>query len=310
MLTYRIDETERKCWQNKYNWNETMQTLTVFNNTLEQCTNFEFDQSEFESTIATEWNLVCKDATWAPLIQVTYMIGLLSGAPIFGAISDKFGRKTAILIATMIFSTAGPFIAFSPNFQVLLVMRFILAFALPGVYACSYVLAIEVISERWRSLAGNCFNLPFATGYTVLPIIAYFVRDWKPLQILCSLPSLFLFLTWCFLPESPRWLIRKGYLTKAESILRRAAAENGTTKAIPQDFSGIIKAIYEQEKESTKEASFWAAVKSGINEYLKLLKSPRMRSLFLTLCLCWFTIGMTYYGLGLNSQNLSTNRYM
>lgn len=51
------------------------------------------------------------------------MFGILCGSPIFGAISDRLGRKKAILVATIIFVIAGPLVALSPDFSVVMVTR-------------------------------------------------------------------------------------------------------------------------------------------------------------------------------------------
>lgn len=71
-----------------------------------------------------------------------YMFGILCGSPIFGAVSDKLGRKKSILVATIIFVVAGPLVALSPDFSVVMVTRFLLAFGSPGIYGTSFVLGI------------------------------------------------------------------------------------------------------------------------------------------------------------------------
>ena len=37
--------------------------------------------------------------------------------------------------------------------------------------------------------------------------VAYFIRDWQPLQLAISIPSLLLLSYYWFIPESPRWLL-------------------------------------------------------------------------------------------------------
>lgn len=56
------------------------------------------------------------------------MFGILCGSPCFGALSDQYGRKKTILIATIIFTLAGPLVALAPNFYILMIARFVLAF--------------------------------------------------------------------------------------------------------------------------------------------------------------------------------------
>jgi OCT family organic cation transporter-like MFS transporter 4/5 len=77
----------------------------------------------------------------------------------------------------------------------------------------------------------------------VLPGVAYYVRDWRHLQLALSAPSVILIFTWWFLPESPRWLLRKGRIVEAENILRQAAETNGRKKTLPSNFSTLVSKI-------------------------------------------------------------------
>ncbi len=78
-----------------------------------------------------------------------------------------------------------------------------------GIYGTSFVLVIEILGTDWRGLAGNLFCLPFAVGYMFLAGVAYYIREWRYLQLVLSIPSVILLATGWFLPESPRWLMRK-----------------------------------------------------------------------------------------------------
>lgn len=67
---------------------------------------------------------------------------MLLGIPILGLIADRFGRKSAILIGTVISVLAGPMVAYSQNLFALIVFRLILGFGTPGVYSASYILGV------------------------------------------------------------------------------------------------------------------------------------------------------------------------
>lgn len=68
------------------------------------------------------------------------MIGILFGSPIFGSMSDKIGRKKTTCVASAIFIVAGPLVALAPNFETLMLARFILGASSPGIYATCFVL--------------------------------------------------------------------------------------------------------------------------------------------------------------------------
>ncbi|OXA57254.1 Organic cation transporter protein [Folsomia candida] len=284
--------------------------LTVNRDDKFSCSNHEFDDSVFENTIVTDFNLVCKDDYLASTVQAMYMFGILCGSPCFGALSDQYGRKKTILIATIIFTLAGPLVALAPNFYILMIARFVLAFASPGVYGTSFVLVIEVLGPGWRGLAGNLFCLPFAVGYMLLPGVAYYIRNWRYLQLALSGPSLILLATWWFLPESPRWLLRRGRVEEAESILRQAAATNGRKKMLPTSFGDMVAKIGDYEKEETVSITWKKRLSSVLDGYASLLRSPKLRLRTLVIYFCWASISMIYYGVALNSPNLSADRYL
>lgn len=56
----------------------------------DECEEAEFDTSVFESTIVTEWNLVCNDFYLASLSQSFVMLGVMLGSMFFGMISDRY----------------------------------------------------------------------------------------------------------------------------------------------------------------------------------------------------------------------------
>lgn len=58
-------------------------------------------------------------------------------------------------------------------------------------------LALEMVGPKKRIYAGVGVNLFFTIGYFTTGIFAYFIRDWRTLQIALVLPSvLFLSYYW------------------------------------------------------------------------------------------------------------------
>ena len=129
------------------------------------CKSWDYDTSEFISTIASEvvslslgfalvflveiptertdflqFNLVCSRTFLVSLVQACYMFGILVGSPVFGAMSDKLGRRLTILISAIIFCIAGPVIGIAPNYATMMFGRFILGLSTPGVFATAFVL--------------------------------------------------------------------------------------------------------------------------------------------------------------------------
>jgi hypothetical protein len=71
---------------------------------------------------------------------------------------------------------------------------------------------------------------PFAVGESILGLVAVGIRDWKTLQIVCSVPIFALLLLYFILPESPRWLIATGRYEEAKKTIEKAAKMNKVQK--------------------------------------------------------------------------------
>ena len=72
----------------------------------------------------------------------------------------------------------------------------------------------EICGPKYRTYFGILTQFPFGIGAALLPIIAYFIRSWKSLQLAISVPCCLLGLYYFFVPESPRWLMAEGRIGK------------------------------------------------------------------------------------------------
>lgn len=64
-------------------------------------------------------------------------------------------------------------------------------------------------------------------GYAILPAYAYWLRDYKLMQLWSLIWMTFLLIWFYFMDESPRWLITNGQTDKAEVILAKILKING-----------------------------------------------------------------------------------
>lgn len=92
-----------------------------------ECSGFDFDRSTFESTLSTEWNIICDDAYQLSFSQSVYFGGMMIGVFVAGILSDKFGRKRVLITSVLGFSVAGILSAFSTSFSIFLLCRFFVA---------------------------------------------------------------------------------------------------------------------------------------------------------------------------------------
>lgn len=145
----------------------------------------------------------------------------------------------------------------------------------------------------------------WALGYIVMPGVAYVLRDFRYLQLACTLPEFLLLAWWWTLPESPRWQLTHGKVDEAEASIRKAARINGKcSTTIDRKIAKLKDKIeserqFELEMKSNKKASL-----------LDLMKTAAIRKYTLILFVTWFTNAFVYYGLSLNTNNLGGNPFI
>lgn len=198
-----------------------------------------------------------------------YRLGAMVLAPIFGMIvsyypsiilADNLGRRPAILISTVGVVGMSIFQAASNNYKILFVSRFLLGFfgAASGLAAPSLVSEISYPTHRgpMTALYNTFYNLGAIISAAVTLGCYYWPNystwAWRlptGLQGLLPLCSL-IFLYW--VPESPRFLIKKGKLKEARAMLEKWHAGNDLEVGgalVDLEFAEILGAV-EKEKES------------------------------------------------------------
>lgn len=276
------------------------------------CQEWEYDHSTYETTAVEEWNLVCEDKYRMSLIQSTYMAGVLTGALVLSELSDKFGRRTISLISSVGFVISSIAIAFVTHYSLFLTFRFLVAAFGSGFFLPNFVILMETVGPEGRTIMGMLYQCFFSVGFMLLPIIAYFVNEWRALELCISVPSVLLLLNYWFLPESPRWLMTSGRSEEALTILRQVAKTNGCTMPPQAELDKIISNIEKERKGNwrEKEPNLHQKLINFFRSTITLLSTKNMRRRCLIIFFAWFVVSMVYYGLTFSGGNINASPYL
>lgn len=74
---------------------------------IEKCTEFVFDSSISDTTIQSEWNVVCEDATLLNVIEMCFLAGAAIGSLSSGTLSDEYGRRHTLMIVVALQAIIG-----------------------------------------------------------------------------------------------------------------------------------------------------------------------------------------------------------
>ncbi|XP_037786103.1 organic cation transporter protein-like [Penaeus monodon] len=275
------------------------------NETL-SCYSRDFNFTQYESTVVTEWDLVCERRALYSTTQAVSQFGNFIGSFFFGFLLDSFGRRRVVLVCVALVVPAGFATALSPFYEVYILLQTLVACLLYGAYIGCFVIVMEVSAPRQRSSVGSLFAIPWALGYMATPGIAYLVRTWPWLQAAFTLPMTLLLVYFWWLPETPRWLVLKGRFREALRVLSWAARVNGRAlppaKGLLKDMEAIRNKVLAASR--TKESELSCA------KALFLLTAPSLRRTTAVTLFCWVAASLVYYGVSLNAANLSADPYI
>lgn len=173
---------------------------------------------------AKGWGVTASQLEW---IASASLIGAVLGALFCGRITDILGRKKVIL-ASAFLATIGTFLAgAATSIFVLVVGRLITGVAI-GVASFAVPLYIsEVSPTKMRGALVTLNQLLISVGFKLASISDYVIADdanpfcWRWMFYIGIFPGIALLLGMIFLPETPRWLIFKGFEEKGRAVLEK-----------------------------------------------------------------------------------------
>lgn len=169
------------------------------------------------------------------IIVGSVLIGGLLGTVFTGSLADRFGRRTMILVACIIFAIGLFFILISTSFLTLLFARLLLGIGV-GIIAVAVPLYLtETAPAKLRGRAVTLFQIFLTLGI----LLAYIVDklftgsgDWRSMFSMIYIPTAILFVSMLVLPETPRWLVVHKRLARAREVIRKFHGEEHIEREI------------------------------------------------------------------------------
>ncbi|XP_053272725.1 solute carrier family 22 member 7 [Pleuronectes platessa] len=264
-----------------------------------QCQNgWVYDNSTFRSTLATEWDLVCSSKGLNKATATAFFIGVMCGAPLFGFLSDRFGRRPLLLASYVTSMTFALLSAFSPSYILFVIMRFFTGMSLAGISIISIVLNVEWFSIEHRTFSGIIISLDWTIGNWLLVGLAYGINEWRRLMLIVTTPLILSLFTWRWLPESARWLLVKGRTEEAYHYIMECAKMNNRTECMANITPLTLQESAQMEIADRKYT------------FVDLFRTRNIRTLAICSGVVWFGVAFTYYGISLNITGFGLNTYL
>ncbi|MDB6000536.1 MAG: transporter [Rhizobacter sp.] len=163
-----------------------------------------------------------------------YIGGAIIGALWFGRMTDRLGRKRLFLITLAVYAAATLATAFSPNFAIFGLCRFLTGLGIGGEYAAINSAIDELIPARVRGRVNLAINGSFWVGAALGAGASLVLLDdrvlgpvwgWRAGFALGAVLAVAIVLVRRHVPESPRWLVSHGRVDEARQVIEAIEAE-------------------------------------------------------------------------------------
>jgi MFS family permease len=162
-----------------------------------------------------------------------YLLGAVSGALLFGWLTDRLGRKKLFTLTVAVYLLATVATGLSWDFWSFAAFRFLTGAGIGGEYAAVNSAIQELIPARRRGTTDLAINGTFWAGAALGSVAAIVVLDprlvdpeigWRAAFVVGGGLSLVVLVLRRWIPESPRWLMTHGRPEEAEAIVARIEA--------------------------------------------------------------------------------------
>lgn len=238
------------------------------------------------AALAKQWHL---DQTTLSVIASIGFVGMALGATLAGLLADRIGRRQVFALTLLVYGVATGASALATSVAVLIVLRFIVGLGLGGELPVASTLVSEYAPRAIRGRMVVALEAFWAVGWLAAALIGFFVvpadaNGWRWALAAGVLPTVYAVYARWGLPESVRFLEKKGRHSEAE----RAVREYEESAGVPAPSAESIAAA---ETAPAPGSAGWAP--SGPTSSIW---APELRVRTAALWAVWFCINLSYYG--------------
>jgi MFS family permease len=179
------------------------------------------------------------DAVEVGLVGSAYLAGAVAGGLLFGYLTDRFGRRRLFFATLGLYLTATAATACAWNFASFALFRLLTGAGIGGEYTAINSAIQELVPARFRGRTDLAINGSFWLGAALGAGGAIFFLapgrlpadwGWRAGFAIGAALGLGILLLRRLIPESPRWLMLRGRLAEAESVVAEIEHRAGSAE--------------------------------------------------------------------------------
>ncbi|GAB2672426.1 MFS transporter [Thalassiella azotivora] len=243
------------------------------------------------AALATQWSLT--DTELSVVASVGFL-GMAVGASIGGLLADRIGRRQVFALTLLVYGLATGASALVWSLGALIALRFVVGLGLGAELPVASTLVSELAPARIRGRVVVVLEAFWAVGWLLAALIGYLVvpagdDGWRWAFAIGVVPALYAVVVRAGLPESVRFLERRGRTDEAEEVVRRferSAGLPGPTAGGARPAAGAPPHPIEPDPQAQAQAA----------PRPRDLWSPSLRRRTGALWVVWFGVNFSYYG--------------
>ena len=187
------------------------------------------------------------------------IFGCILGVAVSGNLADKVGRKNSLLLTALLFLISAIASAIAYSYIFFVVARIIGGIGVGAASMLSPLYISEISPANKRGTLVTLYQLAIVLGINIVFFFNYKVSQysteawnvdfgWRYMVGSEVVPAMLFFIALLIVPESPRWLLKKGREEEALNVLTKVNTEEQAKKVL-QDIDLALK----KEKGTFKE---------------------------------------------------------
>ena len=215
---------------------------------------FGFDTAVISGTTTTLTQVYGLTPQLLGITVSSALVGTIIGAMFAGVPGERIGRRDSLKLTAFLYLISALGCAFAWNWTALVAFRVIGGLGIGASSVLGPMYIAEIAPAKLRGRLVGVFQFFIVFGILAAYFSNYLVSraglgalEWRWEFGIAIIPAALFFVLLFAIPRSPRWLVKKGKLEEARSILQKLGEENSEKEV--QDIAGSIYLERSQQQE-------------------------------------------------------------
>lgn len=215
---------------------------------------FGFDSGVINGTVDGLKLAFKSESAGAGFNVASILLGCAAGAFFAGSLSDKYGRRSILIVAAILFVVSAVGAGIANSSLEFVIYRLIggLAIGAASIICPAYI--SELVPAEMRGKLSSIQQMAIICGLTAAALSNYFLAtsagssinefwfgfaSWRWMFWVGVIPAALFFVALLFIPESPRYLVLSGNKSKALTVLTRLYGASAASKTVEDIYASI-----------------------------------------------------------------------